>query len=282
VQGESIVTCARVKELMPAVWSGELSERERADAPAFRQHLETCAECSSEMASLGGLWERMADIPVPEPSQALHARWQTTLAGLEAAAEVQKHGVFDKRVPDKRRHAWSFADLWPRNPVWQAAIAMACLVVGVVVGTSIPRQSQEIAKLHEEITNTREMVALSLLQQESATERLRGVSYTGSLQRMEPQVVSALTDAVEHDASVNVRLAAIDALSKSASPGVLQSLTQSLPKQASPMVQAALIDYLVDARDHRAISTLRQLAAQPDINPAVLERTHFALQQLSK
>jgi len=48
------------------------------------------------------------------------------------------------------------------------------------------------------------------------------------------------------------------------------------------MVQAALIDYLVDARDRRAIGTLRQLAAQPDLNPAVLERTHFALQQLSQ
>lgn len=266
------MTCARVKELMPAVWSGELSEKERAEAPAFRQHLEMCPECSAEMASLGGLWERMADIPVPEPSYALHARWQTTLAGLEAAADVQK----------PRRRAWSFADFWPRNPVWQVGIAMACLLAGIVVGTNYPRQSQEIAKLHDEITNTREMVALSLLQQESATERLRGVSYTGSLQKMEPQVVSALTDAVEHDPSVNVRLAAIDALSKAHSPAVLQSLTRSLPRQDSPMVQAAVIDYLIDARDQGAVSTLRQLAAQPGINPAVLDRTHFALQQLSK
>jgi len=261
---------------MPAVWSGELSEKERAEATAFRQHLETCPECSAEMVSLGGLWERMADIPVPEPSQALHTRWQTTLAGLEAVAETQK----------PRRRRWAVADLWPRNPVWQAGIAMACLVMGIVVGLvagmNYPRQSQEIAKLHDEITNTREMVALSLLQQESATERLRGVSYTGSLQKMEPQVVSALTDAVEHDASVNVRLAAIDALSKANSPAVMQSLTQSLPRQDSPMVQAALIDYLVDARDRRAVGALRQLAAQPDLNPTVLERTHFALQQLSK
>jgi hypothetical protein len=48
------------------------------------------------------------------------------------------------------------------------------------------------------------------------------------------------------------------------------------------MVQAALIDYLVDARDRQAIGTLRQLAAQPDLNPAVLGRAHFALRQLSQ
>jgi hypothetical protein len=259
---------------MPGVWSGELAQNEldAADAPAFREHLAICVDCSAEMASLGGLWERLADIPVPEPGRALHARWETTLEGLSAAAAVGK--------PAPRR--WSFANFWPRNPVWQAAVALACLVVGVVVGTSLPRQGQEIAKLHEEIANTREMVALSLLQQQSATERLRGVNYTGSLQRMEPDVVTALTDAVEHDSSVNVRLAAIDALSKASSPAVLQSLTQSLTRQDSPMVQAALIDYLVDARDHRAVGALKQLAAQPDLNPTVLERTHFALQQLSR
>ena len=74
-------------------------------------------------------------------------------------------------------------------------------------GTNLPRRNKEIAKLHEEIASTREMVALSLLQQQSATERLRGVDYTGRMQTMEPEVVSALTEAVAHDPSVNVRLA---------------------------------------------------------------------------
>jgi HEAT repeat protein len=262
--------CGRAKELMAAAWQNQLDS---AEAPAFRQHLETCAECGAEMAALGGLWLRMADMPVPEPSQALDARWQSTLESL-VAQQTPRRSV---------SRTWSLANFWPRSPVWQAAVALACLLIGLLAGTNIPRQNKEIAKLHEEIANTREMVALSLLQQQSATERLRGVNYTGRMQTMEPEVLSALTDAVSHDPSVNVRLAAIDALSKaSGSPGVLQSLTQSLSRQDSPMVQAALIDYLIDARDRRAIGTLRLLAAQPDLNPAVLQRTRFALQQLSQ
>jgi HEAT repeat protein len=52
------------------------------------------------------------------------------------------------------------------------------------------------------------------------------------MQTMEPQVISALVEAVSRDPSVNVRLAAIDALGKvSESPGVLQSLRRSLPQQ---------------------------------------------------
>lgn len=259
--------CSHAKELMAAYWQRELTADE---VPALQHHLETCAECSAGMAALGGLWERLADLPAPEPSQALDERWQLTFDSLVASTKPVVRG-------------WLLAKWWPRSPVWQAAIAMACLVTGVVVGTNLPREGGEIAKLHEEIASTREIVALSLLQQQSATERLRGVDYTGRLQTMEPEVVSALTEAVAHDPSVNVRLAAIDALSKaSGRPEVLQSLTQSLPRQDSPMVQAALIDYLVDARDRRALGTLRQLAAQPGLNPAVLERTNFALQQLSK
>lgn len=259
----SLGNCGEAREMMAAYWRRELAD---ADASALRQHLETCADCSAEMTALNGLWERLGDLPAPEPSSALDARWQLTMEALTT----------------QHRRPWSLAHFWPRTPAWQAATAFACLVIGLVAGMNLPRQHQEIAKLRDEIASTREMVALSLLQQQSATERLRGVDYTGQLERIEPDVVSALTAAVAHDPSVNVRLAAIDALSKaSGRPEVLQSLTQSLPTQDSPMVQAAVIDYLVDARDRRAAATFRQLAAQPDINPIVAERARLALQQLS-
>ncbi len=223
---------------------------EARDEPGFQRHLETCAECRAEMAEFEGLWHRLGDLPVPEPGLALHARWHATLASL---------------IPERRSGVF-----------WQLAFALACLVIGVLVGANLPRRnSDEIAKL-------REMVALSLLSQQSAGERLRGVDYTGSMQTMQPAVVSALIQAVSHDANVNVRLAAVDALSKVAThPGVVESLTRSLPQQDSPMVQAELIDYLINAHDRQAVGTLEQLAARPNLNPAVLERTHYALQQLS-
>jgi hypothetical protein len=272
MQGEGIMTCTHAKQLMVDTWMLE-PPGDSPEAAALEQHLAACPECGAEMATLSGLWHRLGDMPLPEPSPALDARWQSS---FEALLSAQKP-VAAQSSP---RFAWRF---WPRNPVWQVGLAMACLIAGVLVGTRMERQSNEIAQLHQEIASTRAMVALSLMQQESTTERLRGVSYTGSMSTMEPEVLSALTDAVAHDSSVNVRLAAIDALTKaSGRPHVLQSLTQSLPREDSPMVQAALIDYLIDARDRGALGTLRQFAAQPDVNPAVLERAHFAVQQLSK
>ena len=58
------MTCGQAKELIAAAWLGEL---ENSRQPMFRQHLETCAECSAEMAALDGLWARLGDMPAPEP-----------------------------------------------------------------------------------------------------------------------------------------------------------------------------------------------------------------------
>jgi HEAT repeat protein len=127
------------------------------------------------------------------------------------------------------------------------------------------------------------MVALSLLQQQSASERLRGVDYTVGMPAMEPGVVSALIQAVKNDPNVNVKLAAIDALTKvSGNAGVRQSLASSLERQDSPMVQAALIDYVVDARDKQAVGALKEFTARPDLNPLVKQRADMALRQLTE
>jgi len=219
------------KELMAAAWQGEL---DRAATSTLNQHLETCGRMQR---GDGGARHFVG------------THGGSARAGAESGS-ARPMGI-DSRVPDAGSAQASAnpvaGELLAAEPVWQGAIAMAALVMGVLIGTSLPRRDGEIAKLHEEIANTREMVALSLLQQQSATERLKGVNYTGRMQTMEPKWCLALIQAVTHDASVNVRLAAVDALSKSAgSPRVLQSLTQSLPTQDSPMVQAALIDYLVD------------------------------------
>jgi hypothetical protein len=114
---------------------------------------------------------------------------------------------------------------------------------------------------------------------------MRGVDYGGRVASVDPQVAAALVDAVRHDSSVNVRLAAIDALSNAHGAATrtetTSSLARALTAEESPMVQAALVDYLADARDRQAIGTIQALAARPGLDPAVRERTRFAIEALS-
>jgi hypothetical protein len=55
-----------------------------------------------------------------------------------------------------------------------------------------------------------------------------------------------------------------------------------LNEQQSPLVQAALIDYVVDAHDGKAVGALKQFAEKPDLNPLVRERADMAMRQLTQ
>jgi HEAT repeat protein len=128
----------------------------------------------------------------------------------------------------------------------------------------------------------REMVAMSLLQQDSAIERLRGVNWSHQLERPSNQVLATLLDTLRHDPNVNVRLASIDALRAFATvDSVRTGLVEALGNKTSPMVQIALIDAMVEIRERRSLDTLRLIAADTQQNEAVRQRARRGLQQLS-
>jgi hypothetical protein len=167
----------------------------------------------------------------------------------------------------------------------QLACAAALLVLGLAAGRATgpgaPPPSDEMAALRIELRETRQMVTLALLQQQSASERLRGVSFSGRLEEPGGEVVSALLDALLHDANVNVRLASIDALARFADQqAVRQGALEALQSATSPLVQIALIDFVVGARDKTSVEALKRLAADPALNEAVRSRVDWGLTQL--
>ena len=94
--------CGNAKEWMAAAWSGELDEAAEAQ---LKRHLAGCEECSAEMAELGALWERLGDLPAPEPSMAQHVRWQAALEAMprmEPAARAE--GAARRCAPVRRVH----------------------------------------------------------------------------------------------------------------------------------------------------------------------------------
>jgi HEAT repeat protein len=130
----------------------------------------------------------------------------------------------------------------------------------------------------------REMVAMTLLQQDSAIGRLQGVSWSHQLERPSDQVLTTLLDTLRHDPNVNVRLASIDALRAFATvDSVRTGLVDALSSKTtnSPLVQIALIDTLTDIRERRSVSALRTLADDQKQNEAVRQRARRGLQQLS-
>ena len=271
--------CERIREQIPDFLAGRLD-------PAAREkvidHLDTCSGCRAEAAELGVVWRGLESMPELEPSQAMRARFLETLhAYQEGYQEAQRKAAYT--VPQK---SW-WAGLWPARPVWQAAFSAALLIAGIVGGRYIAGSHQveapnpELAQLRGQIENLRQLVTLSMLQQDSPSARLRGVTYSYQVTQPDQQVEQALLHAVNHDSNINVRLSAVDALAKFGNnPDVRRALVDSLPVQDSPLVQIALIDLLVQFKDKDAAAELRKLAQDSQANEEVRQRASAALQKL--
>jgi hypothetical protein len=119
------------------------------------------------------------------------------------------------------------------------------------------------------------------MQQQSASERLKGVNWSYQVQQPDNQVLSALLDTLMHDSNVNVRLATIDALRRFGDqPTVRRGVIEAMPREESPMVQVALIDLAVDLHEKESIGTLRQLAEDKKFDPSVRDRAERGLAEL--
>ena len=231
-------------------------------AAALDDHLRTCATCARAAQDVTDTWARLADIPpMPANSAAMRTRFD---AMVEPAA------------PHHR--AWAMSAL-------QTAAAIVLLATGFLVGrqtTPAPVSDPAIAELREELRATRQMVSLSLLQQQSASERLRGITYTTQIERPGGELVAALLDTLMHDPDVNVRLKSIEALKRFADRDTVRhAATDALTERvSSPLVQIALIDFLVEANVRSSVASLRRVADDAMADGAVRAHAAWGLQRI--
>jgi hypothetical protein len=242
---------------LPAAAAGEMAA-----------HLRTCEACAREVDAAEDTWQRLRTMPAARAdSGAMRARF-------DAALEGYQHGSVDRRA------AW-----WtPARYGLQLAAAAALLLIGVAVGrgtVGAPPADPQIAELRGEVRDMREMVALALLQQQSAGERLRGVSYTSQIDQPGSSVTTALLDTLLHDPNVNVRLVTIDALRRfSEHEAVRRGALEALSAETAPLVQIALIDFTIDVNGREAEDVLRRLSTDPMVDVAVRARAARGLAEL--
>lgn len=265
--------CEDYRSRLPEYWEGALEEDEKV---GLEMHLASCAGCRSEADSLASIWHGLARVPMAQPSRDLRRRFYERL-------DAYQQGLLEAPSSPEPKPAWfDRARGWfAMRPAWQAGFATALLAIGFLSGYSVDskRDNAQLTGLRSEVNNMRQLVTLSLLQQQNASERLKGVNWSYRVEQSDTEVLSALLFTVNHDSNVNVRLAAVDALHAFAadSPVARKGLVQAIPKQESPMVQVALIDALTELHDRQAVPALQSVSRDADINPEVRQRAQWAL-----
>jgi len=276
------MNCEKIREQIPECLAGRL---DKAAREKLVEHLETCAACRTEVAELNAVWRALGTLesdslkPVAaEP--AMKTRFMEVLEAYKAGAGQLS------QLPKTSPGPYGMLAGFPAAPVWQLALAASLLIGGVFLGRyearpqpSVP--APEVAQLKGEVESLRQLVALSMLQQQSPSARLRGVSYSEAMTQPDRQVEQALLYAVNHDSNVNVRLSAVDALQKFATPEVIRAMVDAIPVQDSPLVQIALLDMLVQVNAKSAAAELTRLSHNAQVDEVVRQRAAWALQKLA-
>lgn len=175
------------------------------------------------------------------------------------------------------------------TPMWyRAAAAIALLVVGGGVGYWISQQNQQRSELlawQKEMEETRRLVLAQMKNDQSASQRMLGVmaAYESvQTDRPDDEIVDALVTTMNTDGNSNVRLAAIEALSKfTGEENVRRALVQSLSVQKDPVVQIALIQLLVQMKEKEAIKSFERIIDDEQSLPAVKDEAHAGIFKLS-
>lgn len=292
------MNCNDAIELLTESLAAPLTGHAAADLTA---HLAACDACRAEAAAMRRIWEELERLPEEIPGEEMRQRFAASLEPyLESARGRRLSGLSGepRRAFDRLGAGFEgWLERWlPRRPLAQAGLAAATLAVGVLIGSGhgigLPwgsragagagEQLGEIGALRSEVRSLSRLVTLSLLKQDSASERLRGVSFGRQAGPGDDRVLQALLDTLRHDPDVNVRLAAVDALAPAlGQPAVRGQLLQEVGRQRSPMVQIALIDLLL-ARDRAGSrQQLLDLTASPSLDATVRGYLQTRLHQVS-
>jgi len=229
-----------------------LSSIDRANV---EKHIEVCTKCSNKLTQFRKLNELLINTEIVESN----SNFQNEFISL---LEDEKKNVLKKRL-------W-FDSL---TNIMKVAASILLFISGTVFGLIIQNQQlnkSKISTLENEVTILKQQVALEMLKEQTASEKIKAINYSIEKQNIEKNLINILINTLDFDNNTNVRLAALDALSQfSEEPVIRNSLINSLSLQDNPYVQVGLIKILVDINSEKANEAIKLLLNQNDLNPEI-------------
>ena len=266
------MNCKEIQTKLIDWLDGSLDE---ATAAAITEHVASCAECSREAKELKELLTTMQDSPIEVPPPVLRESFDTM---LQSELNMLTTANIIQEFPAEGRGSLSSKDgkggqpgktirLPFTAPVWRVAAALILLGSGIGIGMALKSRptpdtstNETLAALRQEVKEMKEQVMLNMIDDESASQRIKAVSYSEEMPSPNQQVIDVLVNTLNQDKNVNVRLAALYSLQRfSDRRAVRDSLVNSLRMQKEPIIQVVLINLLAEKRDTRAIKPIQDI-----------------------
>lgn len=244
----------------PDMWLWLSGELPMADAVAFVTHVSICSACRDRIRAIDSTLAVYTTLPLPDVSDERFEQALTTAA--RPPTILHETGPSPTSLRTKKLGQWGM----------RLGVALVLLTLGTVVGQSWSWQS-DTRHVENEAREAQSLLAIVLLQQPSAADRLRGITWAEEIGVIELNLRTALAEAVRYDTNVNVRRTAATVLGASnAGTDVAAILARALLEEDSPLVQLTLIEVLDSINSADAHLGIEQLLDGENLDPVVRRR----------
>jgi hypothetical protein len=234
------------------------------------------------------------EIAKNEEAYKVYEQLREVITAMDKSEKFEPGGYmkasFEKAIQEELAKAKQGKTVFFQPVYFRAAAAILLVISGIAIGNWISKNKgvddsatrEQIAILEREVAATKQMMLAMIDNQQSASQRIQGANVALRIVKADDEVVNALVKTMHSDPNTNVRLAALEALSKFRDqPHVKKELIQSLAVQKDPVVQIALIQLLVQMKDKDAVKGLENIIDNAETMEAVKDEAYSGLMKLS-
>ena len=219
----------------------------------------------------------------------LYEQFREIMSAMDKSEKLEPRAglklEFEKMLHDEMAKQKTSKSVFFQPVIYRAAAGIALVMVGITIGYWINRNQEQEARLAEierKLEETKHGMLVMMDNQQSASQRLQGVSVALTITKADDEIVTALVKTMNEDPNSNVRLAALEALSKfQQDPQVRAALIQSLAIQKDPVVQIALIQLMVKMKEKGVVKDLEKIIDNVETIKAVKDEAYSGLLKLS-
>lgn len=240
--------CNEIKINLPEYIDGKLDENTSA---LVNKHLESCDSCRNLAFELKSFLQFTDSIPEIESPEGMKEEF-LKMADMENMPLGRKISI----------------------PAWTKVAAMIIIVFGTFIsGYFTGSKNSEVGELQAEMGQLKQDVLLAGLRDYSGPQKINAVYNIKTSGLANETLVSALVYTMNSDKNVNVRLAAINALSEmmDKNPKIKTDLIQSLSVQENPLLQISLIQVLTESGVREAKDEIESISNNENTNQQVKE-----------
>ena len=246
-----------ISDLLPDYLDDTLDRKKRQ---TIEKHLEHCKSCQAELAELNVLFSSFKQEAVHEPSARLRENFYSML-------KEEKEKVI--ALPTKPTS----------GKIWLEPLKIAA-TLALIAGSFLLGKYQEkaaanstIAALETKNQDFKQTAMLSLMENQSASKRIQGVNYIEEFKQPDAAILNALIGRMQNDNTINVRLAATEALEKfTASEKVKAAYIQTLETETDPGLQIKIIQILVKIQEKKVVKPMQRLLETGNTEPFVKDQ----------